>query len=265
MRSVGNSTLRTSLPARTVLQRNGRAATQRSMRGGGLLALTAMVLFGCGGSGGQASTPGDASSGSATSGSATVNDGAATSSTSDSATEASASDAPRAADSLTPDAADAQRSSPSDGSAVGDTSSAAFTDPNPLPCAGVDPSALCLMGWTDTSHTFTGCCLTTFAQDPQGKCGLSAASSPCIERKAPGNPDPKCPADDWTVCFAPGNPVECAGGFRVGGAGAGAGCCQWRNATCGVAADDFGCIEYSTTIYQGMPCTPDYDGGSQYP
>src|SRR5580704_15796417 len=43
-----------------------------------------------------------------------------------------------------------------------DGSASPFTDPNPLPCVGRDPSAICLVGWPDTSQTFTGCCLTSF-------------------------------------------------------------------------------------------------------
>jgi hypothetical protein len=212
------------------------------MRLRGLLVPTAIVLAGCGADGKHWSTPYDAST---------------NSTSNDSAAEATASDVNEAGNRVGSDAPN------TDGSAPGDVSTASFVDPDPLPCAGMDPSTLCLMGWTDTQHTFTGCCLTTLAREPQGKCGISAASSPCVERKAPGNPDPNCTGGDFVVCFAPGDPSLCAGGFRVGGTGAG--CCQWRNGTCGVAADDLGCVEFSEKALQGTPCTPDFANGSQYP
>jgi hypothetical protein len=136
-----------------------------------------------------------------------------------------------------------------------DGNSTSFADPNPLPCTGMDPSALCRMGWPDTAHSFTGCCLTGFAQNTQGKCGVSAGSSACIERKAPGNADSTCQGGRFAINF---------GSFSVGGSGTG-GCCQWRTRTCGVAADDLGCVDNAQAIFQGMPCTPDYAHGSPYP
>jgi hypothetical protein len=136
-----------------------------------------------------------------------------------------------------------------------DGSAASFTDPNPLPCVGTDAGALCLVGWPDTNHTFTGCCLTSFVQDSQGKCGVSSGSSACFERKAPGNPDSTCMGGTFNVNF---------GSFQVGGSGV-PGCCQWRTGTCGVVGDDLGCIDHAETFFRGMPCTPDYTNGSQYP
>jgi hypothetical protein len=163
-----------------------------------------------------------------------------------------------------PDAAEA---SPQDGSSSRDAvssqegslpldgSTGPFTDPNPLPCVNMDPTALCLMGWPDNNHTFTGCCLTNFPQNPQGKCGVLSGSSACVERKAPGNADSKCMGGNFDVSF---------GSFSVGGSGV-PGCCQWRTGTCGVAAGDLGCIDYAETFFRGKPCTPDYANGSSYP
>jgi hypothetical protein len=156
-----------------------------------------------------------------------------------------------------------EASSSDSSSTTRDASGAPFADPNPLPCVGMDASTLCLMGWPDMSHPFTGCCLTTFPQDPQGKCGVASGTSPCFERKAPGNPDPSCPqGGNFDLCFGQG--LSCAGGFEVGGSGT-AGCCQWRTGTCGVVADDLGCIDQAQVIFQGTPCTPDYAEGSGYP
>jgi hypothetical protein len=153
------------------------------------------------------------------------------------------------------DTLSSQDSSGPDVGPASDGSSMGFTDPNPSPCAGMDAGALCLMGWPDISHPFTGCCLTTFPQDPQGKCGVSSGASACYERKAPGNPDSSCMGGSFTLDF---------GGFFVGGSGV-PGCCQWRTGTCGVAADDLGCIDYAQTFYRGKPCTPDYSKASIYP
>jgi hypothetical protein len=217
------------------------------MRGVRFVAVSASLLAGCGSGGGAPPGAADGSAFEAATGEASA--------------DVSSPDVPEASRDVA-DASPPESSAPQDGSAAQDGSTAPFADPNPLPCVGMDPSALCLMGWPDTAHTFTGCCLTAFPQNPQGKCGVSSGSSPCFERKAPGNPDPTCQGGNFDVCFGQG--LTCAGGFRVGGRGV-PGCCQWRTGTCGVAAGDLGCIDHAETSFQGMPCTPDYANGSQYP
>jgi hypothetical protein len=153
------------------------------------------------------------------------------------------------------DAGKAATSDSATGASGGDAGRVPFTDPNPLPCAGMDASALCLMGWPATFSTYVGCCRMDLPQEPQGKCGVSSpGSTACVERKAPGNADPICQGGDFVVQVG----ANAAGGT-------GPGCCQWRNGTCGVAADDLGCVDVAQTIFQGMPCTPDYSNGSQYP
>ena len=129
-----------------------------------------------------------------------------------------------------------------------------FTDPNPLPCAGMDPGSLCLTGWTITTHPFVGCCIANLSGDPGGKCGVSLDSSACVERKAPGNADPVCVNTDFLVMI---------GSATLGGSNTG--CCQWRTGTCGAVADDLGCVELAQTAFRGKPCHPDYANGQTYP
>jgi hypothetical protein len=131
------------------------------MRGFRFVLVTATLLAGCNSSGGLPTATVDASRSS----------------------EAAAGDAPDVS------SLDAWEASSTDARSAGDVgtapegSTASFTDPNPLPCAGMDAGALCLMGWPDMNHPFTGCCLTNFAQDPLGKCGVLSGSSACVERK----------------------------------------------------------------------------------
>jgi hypothetical protein len=130
------------------------------------------------------------------------------------------------------------------------TTQTAFTDPNPMPCGAADADVACRVGWQDPSGgqlQWTGCCLTSFAQNPDGKCGISLNGGECVERKTPGNLDPNCGTNvSWRMQQTIGDDV---------------GCCAWRTGTCGAASRSYGCVEPSIVAAQDVPCVPDYSSG----
>jgi|HubBroStandDraft_6_1064221.scaffolds.fasta_scaffold507497_2 hypothetical protein len=226
-------------------------------------AFSAAVLDGCSANSpaaGTASSPNDASSGDSAAGNAT--DAATSSATTTSTTDATSE---AASDATVSSINDAAGDATSDASAFGDVpvsaltdASRAFTDPNPLPCVGVNAAATCLEGYQDETGglvTWTGCCLTDLASEPKGKCGVADPNNTCVERKAPGNLDSTCMDIHWT---------EPAGAYHV--TGMGQGCCMWRTGTCGVLAisPDYGCVPGDLIALQ-VPCTPDFQAGVTLP